>query len=152
MSIKVLNAVPLEDLQLLIFFENGIIKKFNVKPLMKDYPEFEDLDNVDLFNLVHVEPGGYGISWNEDLDCSEGELWENGVEVPLSPADFLSFAKHSIVNTYEATELLNCSRQNIEDLIKRGKLHPLKAYPKNKLFLKSEVVQRTWQVSSKRGQ
>lgn len=144
LSIKVVDAIPLEDMQLLIFFENGITKKFDVKPIMKDYPEFEDLKNPDLFNLVRVEPGGYGISWNEDLDCSEGELWENGVEVPLTHDDFVNFAKYSIISTSEVTELLNCSRQNIEDLIRRGKIHPVKAYPKNKLFVKSEIMQRNW--------
>lgn len=144
LSIKVTSVIPLDNLQLLIFFENGIVKKFNVRSIINEYPEFEDLENEDLFNLVRVESGGYGISWNEYLDCSEGELWENGVEVPLSSSDFLNYAKYNVINTAEATELLGCSRQNIEDLIKRGKLHPVKSYPKGKLLLKSEVEQRTW--------
>ena len=61
---------------------------------MKDYPEFEALKNPDIFNLVQVEPGGYGISWDENLDCSEGELWENGIEIPLDTADFVSYIKY----------------------------------------------------------
>lgn len=116
-------------MQLLVFFENGIIKKFDVKPIMQNYPEFEELKNPDIFNLVQVEPGGYGISWNSELDCSEGELWENGKEIPLSWEDFQNFAKHSIINTSEATELLNCSRQNIEDLIRRGKIQGSQKLP-----------------------
>lgn len=144
LSIKVVDVIPLTDMQLLVFFENGITKKFDVKPIIRDYPEFEDLKNPDLFHLVQVEPGGYGISWNEELDCSEGELWENGTEIPLSREDFLNFAKYSIINTSEATELLSCTRQNIEDLIRRDKIHPVKAYPKSKLFLKSEILQRNW--------
>lgn len=144
LSIKVVDVIPLDDMQLLVFFENGVAKKFDVKPIIKDYPEFEDLKNTDLFNLVRVEPGGYGISWNEELDCSEGELWDNGTEVPLSHDDFVNFARYSIISTSEATELLNCSRQNIDDLVRRGKIHPVKAYPKNKLFVKSEILQRNW--------
>lgn len=143
-SIKVVDVVPLDNMQLLIFFENGVTKKFDVKPIIADYPEFEDLKNSDLFNLVRVEPGGYGISWNSDLDCSEGELWENGVEIPLTHDDFLNFAKYSLISTGEATELLGCSRQNIENLVRRGKIHPVKAYPKNKIFSRSEILQRNW--------
>lgn len=90
-SVKVRSAVPLRDGILLVFFEDGKIKKFDTKSLIADYPEFEALLNPDLFNLVHVEPGGYGVSWSEDLDCSEGELYENGVDIPLDMADFLSF-------------------------------------------------------------
>jgi len=88
LSIKIANVVPLSNMQLLVFFENGVIKKFDVKPIIKDYPEFEALKEPALFQMVKVEPGGYGVSWNEDLDCSEGELWENGVEVPTSAQSF----------------------------------------------------------------
>ena len=88
LSIKIANVVPLSNMQLLVFFENGVIKKFDVKPIIKDYPEFEALKEPALFQMVKVEPGGYGVSWNEDLDCSEGELWENGVEVPISAQSF----------------------------------------------------------------
>lgn len=144
LSIKVIDVVPLSDMQLLVFFEDGKVKKFDVKPIIKDYPEYEELQNPDIFNLARVETGGYGISWTAALDCSEGELYKNGVEVPLSIEDFSKFASYNILNTADVTELLDCSRQNIEDLIRRGKLHPIKSYPKGKLFLKSEVVQRTW--------
>ena len=81
LSVKVVRAVPLEDMQILVFFEDGKIKKFDVKKLMPQYAEFEALKNPELFRLLRVEPGGYGISWNEELDCSEGELYENGTEV-----------------------------------------------------------------------
>ncbi|WP_423805896.1 DUF2442 domain-containing protein [Phascolarctobacterium succinatutens] len=36
-----------------------------------------------LFNLVKVDVGGYGISWNDDLDLSCDELWENGYSESL---------------------------------------------------------------------
>ena len=88
LSIKIANVVPLSDMQLLVFFENGVIKKLDVKPIIKDYSEFEALKEPALFQMVKVEPGGYGVSWNEDLDCSEVELWENGVEVPASAQSF----------------------------------------------------------------
>ena len=83
LSIKVINAVPLEDMQVLVFFENGEVKKFNIKTLIPQYPEFEIFKNPEVFNSLRVEPGGYGISWNEDLDCSEGELFTNGITVFL---------------------------------------------------------------------
>lgn len=139
LSIKVKNVIPLSNMRLLVFFENGVIKTFDVKPIIKDFPEFETLCNIDLFNLVQVEAGGYGISWNSELDCSEGELWDNGVEIPLSFEDFVQFVKINIVNTNEATDILNCTRQNIEGMVKRGKLKPVKEYQRTKLFLKSDI-------------
>ena len=79
-------------MNLLVLFENGIIKKFDVKQIIKDFPEYSQLENQDIFNLVSVEPGGYGVSWNDELDCSEGELWENGVDTHLTINDLISAA------------------------------------------------------------
>ena len=140
LSIKIANAVPLSDMQLLVFFENGVIKKFDVKPIIKDYPEFEALKESALFQMVKVEPGGYGVSWNEDLDCSEGEIWKNGIEVPLSIEDFVSFAKYEIINTNEAADILGCTRQNVAAAIKSGHIKPIKTYQRTKLFLRSDVA------------
>lgn len=140
LSIKIANVVPLSNMQLLVFFENGVIKKFDVKPIIKDFPEFAVLKEPAMFQMVKVEPRGYGVSWNEDLDCSEGELWENGIEVPLSARDFVSFAKHEIINTAEVANMLGCTRQNVAAAIKNGHIKPVKTYQRTTLFLRSDVV------------
>jgi len=33
-----------------------------------------------LFWNVKTDLGGYGISWNDEIDLSCDELWENGIE------------------------------------------------------------------------
>ena len=65
--------------------------------------------------------------------------------VPLTMENFRNFAAHRIINASEAAEMLGCSRQNIIDLTKRGKLHPIKTSEKSTLYLKSEVLKRNWQ-------
>ena len=42
------------------------------------FPIFKDLENQNIFKLVKVDCKGYGISWNEYLDLSRYEIWENG--------------------------------------------------------------------------
>jgi len=59
--------------------------------------------------------------------------------------DFRAFASERIINAAEAAEILNCSRQYINELVKADKLHPVKTSEKNTLFLKSEVLKRNWQ-------
>jgi hypothetical protein len=44
-------------------------------------PTFQPLQDVTLFNAVHIANGGYGVIWNEEIDLSEYELWMKGVEV-----------------------------------------------------------------------
>lgn len=142
---KVEDVIPLPEKHLLVFFRNGVVRKCDVQALLKKDAAFLPLLSNDvLYNTVSVQAGGYGVCWGENLNLSDHQLYENGEMIPLSLDDFRSFVENRIVNTAEAAELLECSRQNIEDLIRRNKLHPIKATPKNKLFLKNEISQRKW--------
>ena len=76
---RVKNITPLPNLILLAEFQDGTIKKYDVKPLLKEIPVFEMLDYVpELFNQVRVDAGGYGIVWNDEIDLSSDELYYNG--------------------------------------------------------------------------
>jgi len=66
-----------ERSELLVRFENGIEKTYDCAPLLSR-PPFELLKVPAFFRTVRVDPGGYGISWNDDIDLSEYELWTNG--------------------------------------------------------------------------
>ena len=78
---RVATVKPLSDLRLLVTFRNGAVKLFDARSIISACPEYAVLKNPDIFALVTVEPGGYGVSWTPELDASEGELWDNGVEL-----------------------------------------------------------------------
>jgi len=77
---KILSVQPLENKQLLVKFVNGVEKIYDCTPLLSLHM-FELLKNDAFFKAVKVDAGGYGISWNDDTDLSEYELWTNSVEV-----------------------------------------------------------------------
>lgn len=56
--------------------------------------------------------------------------------------DLRSFISDSIISTAEAANLLNCSRQYINQLVKDNKLVPVKKINYITLFLKSDVEAR----------
>ena len=85
------------------------------------------------------------MSWDVNMSVSDSMLYRIGKKLPLSAADFRNFVMHRVVNAAEAAEILGCSRQNIIDLTKRGKLHPVKTSEKNTLYLESEILKRNWQ-------
>lgn len=63
-----------------------------------------------------VGQGGYGIVWNDELDLSCDELWENGVEV-ASPFDgLMSFS--------DASELWGLSESTLRKAGAYGKIVP----------------------------
>lgn len=140
---KIEDVVPLTDCNVLVFFLNGVVKRCDLKDYFKKNIKFNPLlTNKDLYNNMMVCAGGYGIYWAEGLEISDEDLLKIGVDVPLSLDDFLCFIKQRVLSSGEVIELLNCSRQNLDDLVHRGKLHPIKVTTKNKLYLKSEVEQR----------
>lgn len=69
-----------ENNSLLITFDNGIKKSYQSELIFKR-SEFKILENSPIFKCLTIEPGGYAISWSDDLDISENELWLNGVAV-----------------------------------------------------------------------
>jgi hypothetical protein len=80
MFYKIQSVKPLPQYRLLIQFVNGENKKYDIKPLLDKWEAFKALTYIDgLFEQVRVDTGGYGISWNDDIDLSCDELYENGV-------------------------------------------------------------------------
>ena len=79
---KILSVHVLENKKLLIKFFNGVEKIYDCAPLL-NLEMFKFLKNEAFFNTVKVDAGGYGISWNDDADISEYELWTNGVEIEM---------------------------------------------------------------------
>ncbi|MBD2066457.1 DUF2442 domain-containing protein [Leptolyngbya sp. FACHB-671] len=75
---RIKKARAIDDVTLVVEFTNQEIKKYDIRPLLKVLM-FVPLQQPAFFKNFKVEPGGYGIAWNEDIDISEYELWKNGV-------------------------------------------------------------------------
>ena len=77
---KVKEIIPLKNYILSAIFEDGTVKTYDVSPLFNEIENFNTLKEVPrLFEQVKVDVGGYGISWNDEIDLSCDELWDNGV-------------------------------------------------------------------------
>jgi hypothetical protein len=42
---------------------------------------FYPLKNPAFFRNFIIDSGGYALVWNEDIDISEYELWQNGITI-----------------------------------------------------------------------
>lgn len=80
---KVESVKPLEGRRLLVKFENGVEKIYDCNQLLH-LEMFQSLKNEAFFKSVKVDAGGYGVSWSDDVDLSEYELWINGKEPALA--------------------------------------------------------------------
>ncbi len=75
---RIVSAKAIDDNTLMVKFANLEIKKYNISKLL-DKPIFATLRNPGFFRSFKIEAGGYALVWNEDIDISEYELWQNGV-------------------------------------------------------------------------
>lgn len=80
---RVDTVKPVGPARLLIRFRNGEEKTYDCRSLLSR-PEFRLLRVPAFFRAVRVDAGGYGISWNDDIDLSEYELWTNGEPVTVA--------------------------------------------------------------------
>lgn len=79
-----INSVkPLEEKRLLVTFSNGAQRVYDCQRILK-LDRFSLLKHEAFFKAVAVDRGGYGVSWNDEMDLSEYELWENSVEIEQS--------------------------------------------------------------------
>ena len=75
---KIRDVEAMAHKRLLVTFNNGIKKIYDCLPLLED-EIFKPLLNDSLFKSVKADKHGYGISWTDELDLSESELWLTGV-------------------------------------------------------------------------
>ena len=111
---KIKNVYPLPDYRLSVQFAEGCTKIYDVKPLFKQIPAFEELKDSHLFSDVTVDVGGYGIVWNDDLDLSCDELWKNGVATETPFDGLMAFS--------DATTLWALNESTLRKAITYGKL------------------------------
>ena len=113
---KVKDVSALADLKLSVQFTNGTTKIYDVSPLMQRFSAFRILEDKTLFRDVKVDQGGYGIVWNDDLDLSCDELWENGAEVATPFDGLMSFS--------DASALWDLSESTLRKAVAYGKIVP----------------------------
>jgi hypothetical protein len=76
---RIQTVRPLPERRLLVSFVNGDQRVYDCRALMgleRFYPLYDEV----FFKTVTVDAGGYGVSWNDEVDLSEYELWHNGAE------------------------------------------------------------------------
>ena len=104
MTHRVQEVKAKDNLIIEVFFLGGEVKKYDVKNLFPQFPQFQELViNQELFTKVSVDAGGYGISWNDELDLDAETLWADGILIELQ--------KSSDINHILAYQLLQAREE-----------------------------------------
>ena len=111
---KVKSVIAINDYKLVVIFAEGITKIYDIKPIFIKFDIFNELKENRLFYEVVVDVGGYGVSWNDDIDLSCDELFENG-EIVDTPFD-------NLIALSDATILWGLNESTLRKAISYGKL------------------------------
>lgn len=104
----------MDDFVLLVSFSEGVTKTYDVKPLFSKWLVFNELKNNHLFEEVSVDQGGYGVSWNDDIDLSCDELFYEGKEIKTPFDGLIAFT--------EACQLWNLNESTLRKAASYDKL------------------------------
>ncbi|MCR4884669.1 MAG: DUF2442 domain-containing protein [Clostridiales bacterium] len=112
-KVKSVSALP--EFRLSVQFAEGITKIYDLDQLCSKWKSFNILkEQPELFWEVTVDQGGYGVIWNDELDLSCDELFENGQTVKTPFDGLMSFA--------DATQLWGLNESTLRKAIVYGKL------------------------------
>ena len=69
MFYHVKTVTPKDNFILSVLFTDGVKTEYDIKPLFDKWEVFNDLKTIPrLYQQVKVDAGGFGISWNDNID------------------------------------------------------------------------------------
>lgn len=87
----------LEGTAMEVVFQDGKVKRYDMKVLFSKYPQLCALEDRELF-LSGKLMGAYGIMWNDDLDIETETIYEDGITVREEQTAVGQAAAHAVAS------------------------------------------------------
>lgn len=140
---RLADVYALGGRRLMAAYRDGAVLVCDVRGLFEARRPFARLLKEETaFLRVSLQAGGHGAQWGSTLALSAAELRQIGQPLPLDTGDVALLVSQAVCDTAEAAQLLGCTRQNVSDLVRRGRLVPLKESGRTTLFLRAEILAR----------
>lgn len=98
------------------------------------------LEYRDWLSKMRVAAGGSELYFGENQSISCEYLYQNSSRLPIDASSIRKLGVESVVSTKEAMAMLNCTRQNIDDLVRQGRLKSLDVNAQNRMFYKKDIL------------
>ena len=137
---NIVECFPTEKGGIVVMFCDNTARHICLENLIDKYPRVTHvMKHRELLESVQVGVGGYSISFNESIEIMALDLKEAGEILPLQANDFYGFVRKNIIDTTNACLLIECSRQNLDYLVRQKKITPIKQGTKENLYTKGEI-------------
>lgn len=139
---KIKDAFYYKDKMFIIIFNNGQIGCCNISKLKLSTRLDAFLKVKNNITDFEILPSGFGLTFGNNLDIMYNELYNIKEDITLNEDILRVICKNCVINSTEAAEIADCSRQNINKLTKNKTLLLLKE--NDNLVLKADVLQYLW--------
>ncbi len=78
MVVRALDLKFCEGVTVEVAYIDGSIVRFDLSTMFSKYPQLKALEDRKLFESGHLDAGGYGIIWNDELDFDATSIYESG--------------------------------------------------------------------------
>lgn len=135
------DCFPISDDRVICLLDDDTAMEVDLKKCIDENIKIASIiGRRSILESVSVDAGGYGITFNNTISLDVYTIRKYGIILPIYASVFYDFVKSSVINTTEACEILECSRQNLAYLIKQNIVKPLKAGWKENVFLKGDIT------------
>lgn len=69
-------------------YQDGKVVRYDLSKLFNDYPQYKKLLDSDFFMSGRLDPGGYGLIWNDEIDCDLTSVYLEGEAVGEAKTTF----------------------------------------------------------------
>ena len=117
---KIKNVMAACNYSLLVEFDDGTIKEYDLKRLIEQNEKFKKLKENELFYNAHIDVDRCGVIWDVTLDISSEEIWDNG---ELLDSQTIEVPNEKTLEAFKEIEEIssgkkNAKRYTIDDLRK----------------------------------
>ena len=77
---RITKVVPRDNFTLLLSFDNGEKRLYDVRPLLRDKTVFAPLREWDNFHRVYLDENN-SVSWDLDPNIDSNEVWSNKIDL-----------------------------------------------------------------------
>ena len=77
---KITSVVPDDDYTLILTFDNGEKRLYDMKPFIKDGTVFEFIRDKSVFSRVYLDEYK-AVSWDKEPSVDSREVWNNKIDI-----------------------------------------------------------------------
>ncbi len=102
----------LEGTTLEVLFQDGYVKRYDMRTLFPKYPQLKQLEDRSLF-LSGKLIGAYGIVWNDELDIDAETIYEEGENLRREVLVIHQASAHAVASARAEADI---SQKQLADL------------------------------------